>query len=326
MLSNKGLWFFNEGDKGTFQTVPLTNLTDRHVRIQAEYSSINYKDALGVTGKGKIFRSYPIVPGIDVAGTVYESQSSQFQKGDRVIVTGCGLGENYSGGYQQFVDVPAENVIHSPLNFSAMETMIIGTAGFTAALALHRMEKLDQNPDKGPILVTGASGGVGSVAVKLFSKKGYEVIAQSEKPDSKYYLQSLGAKQVLTLKDLALGSRPLEAVKFGGAIDNLGGPTLPMIAAHTQLYGNIACIGLAAGATCETSVMPYILRGVSLIGISSNNTPRKMREEIWAHLSKTLHKEDFQAIKHQVISLDEIPKKVEDFFLRRVSGRIIVKI
>jgi acrylyl-CoA reductase (NADPH) len=326
MQSNKGLWIFNDGDKGTFQTAPLHDLKAKQVRIRSEYSSINYKDALGVSGKGKIFKTFPIVPGIDVAGTVQNSESTKFKVGDKVLVTGCGLGETFSGGYQEYVDVSEEHVIAIPLVYSSLDAMLIGTAGFTAGLALLRMEQLGQKPELGPILVTGASGGVGSMAVKLFSKRGYEVIAQSDKADKKNYLYSLGAKKVLNLTELALGTRPLESVSFGGAIDNIGGETLPKIAAHTNLYGNIASIGLASGATFSASVMPQILRGVSIVGISSTNAPRKMREEVWSLVAKSLTVEDLASVEYKIIGLEDIPKAAEAFFQRQVTGRIIVKI
>lgn len=326
MQSNKGFWIFNEGDKGTFQTAPLQALAAKHVRIRSEYSSINYKDALGVSGKGKIFKTYPIVPGIDVAGTVASSESSQFKVGDRVLVTGCGLGESFSGGYQEYVDVSEEHVIMIPLAYSTLDAMLIGTAGFTAGLSMLRMEQLGQRPEMGPILVTGASGGVGSITVKLFSKRGYEVIAQSEKTDKKNYLYSLGAKKVLSLKELALGVRPLESIQFGGAVDTIGGDTLPKIAAHIYLYGNIATIGLASGSAYNASVMPHILRGVSILGISSTNAPRKMREEVWSLLAKSLKVEDLASIEYKIINLEDIPFTVEAFFQRQVTGRILVKL
>jgi acrylyl-CoA reductase (NADPH) len=325
MQTNKGLWIFNEGDKGTFQTSPLQALKAKQVRIRSEYSSINYKDALGVSGKGKIFKNFPIVPGIDVSGTIVSSESSQFAVGEKVLVTGCGLGENFSGGYQEFVDVSEEHVIAIPLVYSTLDAMLIGTAGFTAGLAMLRMEQLGQKPEMGPILVTGASGGVGSIAVKLFSKRGYEVIAQSDKADKKSYLYSLGAKKVLSLAELALGSRPLESVNFGGAIDNLGSDTLAKIAAHTNLYGNIASIGLASGAQFSSTVMPHILRGVSIVGISSTNAPRKMREEVWSLLAKSLKVEDLASIEYKIIGLEDIPNTVDAFFQRQVTGRILVK-
>lgn len=326
MTSSNGYWFFSDSDKGQFQSVELKDLQSNHVRIRAEYSSINYKDALAVSGRGKIFRSYPIVPGIDVAGTVMDSQSENFKTGDKVLVTGCGLGESFPGGYQEIVDVNELHVINLPLNFSTLDAMLIGTAGFTAGLALLRMEKLDQVPELGPILVTGASGGVGSLAVRLFSLKGYEVIAQSEKNAKKDYLHSLGAKTVVSLASLQLGDKPLESIRFGGAVDSLGGQVLSQTISHTNLYGNIASIGLASGTDINSTVMPHILRGVSIIGISSTNTPRRMREEVWSMLAKTLSVENLAQIEYKVIGLDEILETAEKFFTKSITGRIVVKI
>ncbi|MCB0347300.1 MAG: YhdH/YhfP family quinone oxidoreductase [Bdellovibrionales bacterium] len=321
-----GYWFFNDGDKGQFQSIPLAKLEANHVRIRADYSSINYKDALAVTGKGKIFRSYPIVPGIDVAGTVSETTSNHYNVGDKVLVTGCGLGETFAGGYQEHVDVDEAHVIPLPISFSTLDAMLIGTAGFTAGLALLRMEKLDQKPDLGPILITGASGGVGSFAVRLFSLKGYEVVAQSEKTNKRDYLLSLGAKNVDTLASLHLGNKPLDTIRFGGGVDSLGGEVLSKMVAQTNLYGNVASIGLAASAKIESTVMPHILRGASIIGISSANTPRRMREEVWSMLSRTLTKENLSLIEHTIINFDQIPEMAKKFFTREISGRVVVKI
>ncbi len=326
MASSNGYWFFNEGDKGQLQVTPLKELQIGNVRIRAEYSSINYKDALAVSGRGKIFRSYPMVPGIDVAGTVINSKSEVFKTGDKVLVTGCGLGESFPGGYQEFVDVSEAHVISLPLGFSTLDAMLIGTAGFTAGLALLRMEKLGQSPEIGPILVTGASGGVGSFAVRIFSQKGYEVIAQSEKTTKKDYLVSLGANTVVSLANLQFGDKPLESIRFGGAVDSLGGQVLSQILSHTNLYGNIASIGLASGTDIKSTVMPHILRGVSIIGISSTNTPRRMREEVWSMLAKTLSVENLTQIEYKVIGLEEIPETAEKFFSKTVTGRIVVKI
>lgn len=325
-MHNKGLWIFNEGDRGAFQSTPVKDLLGESVRIRAEYSSINYKDALGISGRGKIFKTFPIVPGIDVAGIVEDSKSKYFSVGDKVVVTGCGLGETFSGGYQEFVDVHESHVIPLPLQFTTLDAMLLGTAGFTAGLALHRMQSLGQEPGKGPILITGASGGVGSFAVRIFTKWGYDVIAQSEKINKRDYLYTLGAKKVVNLQDLQLGTKPLESVRFGGAVDNIGGETFSKILSHVQLYGNIASIGLTSGAMFSSSVMPHILRGVSVIGISSANTPRNMREEVWALLAKTLQPSDLSMIEYKTIELEEVPRVVEAFFQKSVTGRIVVKI
>ena len=254
---------------------------------------------MGATGKGQIFKKWPINGGIDVSGIVFESQSPFFKKGDSVLVTGCGLGESHDGGYSKFVRIPSEWAIPIPKNLSLEETMIFGTAGFTAGICLHRMEINDQTPERGPIAVTGASGGVGSFGVMMMAKKGYEVVAISGKESSHDYLRQLGASKVISLEELNLGSMPLEKGKFGGAIDNLGGEPLAKLLAHINPWGNIASVGLAAHHELQSTVMPFILRGVNILGISSANCPMPLRKKIWDRIGQELKPETLSNIVYK---------------------------
>jgi NADPH2:quinone reductase len=296
------------------------------VVIRARYSSVNFKDALGATGKGAIFKKFPIIGGIDVSGEIESSVNPKFKKGDPVLVTGCGLGENQDGGYSEFVRVPSEWIVPLPQNLSLEESMIYGTAGFTAAICLHRMVANGQNPDKGPIVVTGASGGVGSFAVMMMAKKGYEVHAISGKKDSHDYLKNLGAHKVLSLEELELGGRSLEKGRFGGAIDNLGGDCLGRLIPHIKLWGNVASVGLALGHELNATVMPFILRGVSLLGISSANCPMDLRIKLWEMIAKELKTSSLSDIVCKRIKLSELPGAFEGLLGRKVTGRILVEL
>jgi acrylyl-CoA reductase (NADPH) len=305
---------------------PIRPLNSGEVLIHNEYSSINYKDALGVTGKGSIFKTFPIVGGIDAAGTVEESKDPSIQKGDFVLVTGCGLGETHDGGYSEAVIEPAENIVIRPTHLSAREAMIYGTAGFTAALALERMMLNGQKPEMGPILVTGATGGVGQFAISFFHKMGFEVHALTGKRQMSARLTEIGAKKIVFTSQLDLGERPLESVRYGGVVDNLGGNTLSKLVAHVNLWGNVCSIGLAEGHELKTSVMPLILRGVSVIGISSNNTPRDLRLKIWDRLSSDLKPENLSSFLSETIHLQDVLAASQRMLDRQTHGRIVVEI
>ena len=319
---------FKEDKKiyGKLTEITLEDLDKGDLIVEAKYSSVNFKDALGATGKGHIFKKWPINGGIDVSGIVLESKSPSFKKGDLVLVTGCGLGEAHDGGYSKFVRVPSEWAIPIPKYLSLEESMIFGTAGFTAGICLHRMEVNDQTPEKGPIAVTGASGGVGSFGVMMMAKKGYEVVAISGKESSHDYLKQLGASKVVSLEKLELGSRPLEKGKFGGAIDNLGGEALAKLLAHISPWGNVASVGLAAHHGLQSTVMPFILRGVSMLGISSANCPMDLRKKIWDRIASELKPETISNMVHKKIKLEDLPTAFEDILNRKVQGRIIVEI
>lgn len=300
-------------------------LTAGEVTVAVQYSGINYKDALAVTGKGKILKQLPLNPGIDAAGTVTHSTIAAYKPGQKVLVTGCGIGENDDGGYSEVLRAQAASVVALPDGLTLKEAMMLGTAGFTAALALSRMLTNGQKKEMGPILVTGASGGVGGFAVQIFSQAGFEVHALSGKKDAVDYLKKFGAAKVIAPEDLQLGKRPLESVMFGGAVDNVGGELLSKVLAHTQLWGNVAAIGLADSHVLNTTVMPFILRGVSLLGTSSNNTTRDLRLEIWKNLAgawKPKHLADTHA---RTVTLKDLPAACEDLLNRKVRGRILVE-
>ena len=309
----------------------------REVKIKVQYSSINYKDALGVTGAGRIFKKLPIIGGIDAAGEVVESQSEKFKAGDPVLVTGCGLGETHDGGYAEYVIESEENVVprewgHKPImKLTARQAMIFGTAGFTAELALARMLQNGQTPTLGPILVTGASGGVGQFAIRAFSRAGFEVHALTGKKELRSRLEKLGAKRVVSPKEVSLKSRPLESIEYGGAVDNLGGKTLAAIIARVQLWGNVASIGLADSAELQTTVMPMILRGVSLLGISSNNCSRDLRLKLWQKLAAEISHDsseaaDLDQFVTDEVSLEKVVNVSQEMLARKIHGRVLVKI
>jgi acrylyl-CoA reductase (NADPH) len=311
---------------GRFEDLTLEQLSPGEVVIEVEYSDINYKDALAATGAGRILRKYPLVGGIDLAGVVRSSGDARFVPGDAVLVTGCGLSETVDGGYAGLARVAAEGVIPMPAGLDAFRAMALGTAGFTAALAIHRMERNGQAPARGPVVVTGATGGVGSIAIDMLAARGYQVIAVTGKQQALDYLKSLGAASVLTREQLALGSRPLEAARFAGAIDNVGGAMLAGLTRHVDFWGNIASVGLAGGAELNTTVMPFILRGVNLLGINSSATPRAERLDVWRRIATDLAPRHLDRIVTRTIPFAELPGAFQAHIDGTVVGRTVVKI
>ena len=309
-----------------FEQLTLDDLAAGDVVVRVLYSDINYKDALAATGAGRILRKYPLVGGIDLAGVVESSADPRCKPGDHVLVTGCGLSETHDGGYAEYARLKGEWVIPMPPGFGAFKAMSMGTAGFTAALAIHRMEHNGQTPSKGPVVVTGATGGVGSIAIDMLASRGYEVIAVSGKPESTDYLKALGASQVLLRQDIDYGKRPLEAARFGGAIDNVGGETLTWLTRSVDKWGNIASIGLAGGAELHTSVMPFILRGVNLLGINSSATLRDTRLVVWNRIATDLRPRHLDLIATRTIPFDELPTAFDAYLKGTVTGRTVVKI
>jgi NADPH2:quinone reductase len=309
-----------------FETMAVDALTPGDVVIKVRYSSINYKDALAATGAGKILRKYPLNGGIDLSGEVLESSDPRFRTGMPVLVTGCGLSESFDGGYAEYARIAGDSVFELPMGIDLAQAMAIGTAGFTAALAIHRMEHNGQTPAKGPIVVTGASGGVGSIAVDLLAGRGYEVVAVSGKAEADDYLKALGAARVLRRQDIDFGKRPMEATQWGGAIDNVGGEMLTWLTRTVDFWGNIASIGLAGSHKLETTVMPFILRGINLLGINSSATPRDVRLIVWKRLATDLRPRNFDRIVTRTISFDELPGAFDDFLKGRSLGRTVVKI
>ena len=323
----KSILIENSGSKiqsSLIETEPRP-LNEAEVRIQSKYSGINYKDALGVTGTAPIFKTLPLVPGIDVSGKVTESKNKNFVAGDKVLITGCGLGETHDGGYSEFVIGSEKTLIHIPKNLTSKEAMIYGTAGFTAALAIERMLSNGQKIEMGPIVVTGASGGVGQFATYFFSKLGFEVIAVSGKKNSHLRLLEIGASKISSPSEIQRSSRPLDRAHFGGIVDNVGGELLTDLIPHVQLWGNIACIGLAGGSQLNTTVMPLILRGVSLLGASSNNCQWELRKKIWKRLATELKPNEIESFVAEEISLNQVIEKSYELLNRKIMGRLLIK-
>ena len=314
------------GYRAGIESMPVEKLSPGEVVIKAAYSSVNYKDALAGTGKGKILRRFPLNGGIDVAGHVAASTDPKFKEGDAVLCTGCGLSETRDGGYAGYARLQAEWAIPLPGGLSLRDSMVLGTAGFTAALALFRMRDNRQTPDLGPIAITGATGGVGMLATDIFTRAGFEVHAISGKPDRAAFLKSLGAVEVLDRHHLDLGSHALESSRFGGAVDSVGGRWLAQLLACTRAYGNVASIGLAADSTLATTVMPFIIRGVSLLGVASAGTARDIRGAIWQHLASDWKPAHLDTILTREVTLDELPGVFEAVLAGRSFGRTLVRI
>lgn len=309
-----------------FENLSLDDLAPGDVLVRVTHSGINYKDALAATGAGKILRRYPLVGGIDFAGVVESSTDARFRPGEEVLVTGCGLSETHDGGYAEYARVPGEWVIAMPKGLDARAAMSLGTAGFTAALAIHLMERNEQAPGAGPIAVTGASGGVGSIAIDMLAGRGYEVLAVSGKAHATEYLHSLGAARVLARDEIDYGTRPLEAPQFGGAIDSVGGKTLAWLTRTVGIRGNIASIGLAGGAELATTVMPFILRGVNLLGINSAVTPRELRLAVWARIATDLAPRHLARIVTRTVAFADLPGAFAPLMAGSMLGRTLVEI
>jgi len=313
------------GYRSGVEQVSIDDLAPGEVTIKTAYSSINFKDALAGTGEGKILRSFPLVGGIDVAGHVVASSDAKFKEGDAVVVTGCGLSETRDGGYSEYARLPAQWAIPLPAGLSLREAMVLGTAGFTAALALFRMLENRQAPELGPLAVTGASGGVGSLALDIFSRAGFEVHAVSGKSEQADYLKSIGASQVLG-RDALATTRPMDSARFGGGLDNVGGPMLASLLAQTAPYGNVATAGLAATHDLDTTVMPFIIRGVSLLGVASAGTARAIRDEIWQRLASDWKPAHLDRICTREVALSELPHVFPGMLAGGSLGRTLVVI
>ncbi|MCE1242573.1 oxidoreductase [Oryzomicrobium sp.] len=309
----------------------LTTLTEAdldpgEVTIRVAYSSVNYKDALAATGKGKIIRRFPCVGGIDLSGVVEASTDPRFEPGDKVIATSFDIGVAHHGGYAEFARVPADWVVRLPAGMDLKRAMALGTAGFTAALGVQRMEDNGLTPDKGPVIVTGATGGVGSLAVDMLAGLGYAVTALTGKPQEAAYLKSLGAKDVLLRGDLDLAKiRPLDNARWAGAVDNLGGEVLAWILSTMQQAGTVASIGLAASMNLPTTVAPFILRGVSLLGVDSGYIGFPIRQRIWDRLAGDLKPRHLDEVT-RTVALDDLPAAFDAFIAGQVKGRTVVAV
>jgi acrylyl-CoA reductase (NADPH) len=309
-----------------FDTIGLDDLAAGDVVVRVRYSTINFKDALAATGTSPILRRYPLVGGIDLAGEVVSSGDARFVPGQKVLVTGNGLSETHDGGYAEYARVAGDWVIPLPPGLDVCDAMRLGTAGFTAALAVHRMEQNGQRPEGGPVVVTGATGGVGSIAINMLKSRGYEVVAVSGKSDADAYLTEIGAARILRRQEIALGSRPLEKPLWAGAVDNVGGELLTWLTRTTDFWGNIASIGLAGSPKLETTVLPFILRGVNLLGINSVATPRDVRLAVWERIATDLKPAQLGRIAQRIVDFDDLPAKFPAYLQGGVIGRTVVRI
>lgn len=296
------------------------------VLVRVDYSSVNYKDALAGTGRGKILKTFPLVGGIDGAGMVQASRDPRYREGDPVLATGWGLAFDHDGGYAELLCCPGDWLVPIPKGLDARSAMVLGSAGFTAVLAIHRMQLNGQSPGMGPILVTGASGGVGSLAVVILSRLGYEVVAVSGKPERYDWLHALGASGILGRDGLTEAKRPLERARWGGAIDNVGGELLAQITRTVAANGNIAAVGLAGGHELHSTVMPFVLRGVSLLGCNSVDVPQPLRAELWQRLARDWRPSDLNSVLTRTVGLQDLPGVFESMLRGETHGRTLVEI
>lgn len=301
------------------------DLPTGEVLVDVAYSSLNYKDGLAVTGTGKIVREFPLIPGIDFAGTVAESSDTRFRPGDAVILTGWGVGERHWGGYAQKARVKADWLVPMPAALDPRKAMIIGTAGLTAMLCVMALEEAGITPDQGKVLVTGAAGGVGSIAVMLLAQRGYHVVAVTGRPQTHAYLSRLGAKAFIDRATLSQPSRPLESQRWAGAIDVVGGDMLARILAEMDYNGVVAACGLAGSFTLNTTVMPFILRNVSLRGVDSVNCPLARRLQAWERLATELPDTAYADVA-QTIALEEIPQAAQAIIQGQIRGRVLIDV
>jgi acrylyl-CoA reductase (NADPH) len=309
-----------------FEDLLLDDLSAGDVVIEVSYSSVNYKDALAATGTGKVVRHYPCVGGIDMSGTVVKSADSRFKAGDAVIATSYDLGVGHDGGYARYARVPADWVVPLPQGLTLFDAMALGTAGYTAGLAVVRMEHNGLEPANGPVIVTGASGGVGSIAIDMLARLGYSVTALTGKEAQAAYLKDLGASEVMLRAALDLSKiRPLDKMLWAGAVDSLGGPVLAWITSTMRYRGVIASIGLAETMSLNTSVAPFILRGACLLGIDSGFTPREQRHEVWRRLGADLRPPHLKEMT-RVIEFEELPHAFQPLLQAKAKGRVVVKV
>jgi NADPH2:quinone reductase len=310
---------------GRIVTADLDSLSAGDVVIRAAYSSVNYKDALAVTGAGKIMRRMPLIAGIDVAGTVESSADARFAPGDRVLVTGYDLGVAHDGGFAERCRVPGDWVVPLPDGLSLLDSMAYGTAGFTAGLAVARLERNGLAPGQGPVAVTGATGGVGSVATAILARLGYQVVAITGKDDHHEYLRGLGAGEVRSRQAIDFGTKPLEKATWAGAVDAVGGDLLAWLLRTAIVSGGVASTGLTGGIDLKLTVMPFILRGVSLLGVDSAACPMELRRDVWRRLAGDMRPGNLPAMT-TVISMDGIEDACETLMAGRARGRFVVQV
>ena len=311
--------------RGELKTQNLPDLDENDVRIKISWSSVNYKDGLATLPNGGVVRDYPRVPGIDLAGKVAASNDPRFKEGETVLATGFGTGVSHDGGYAEYATIPGDWVVKCPENMSPRKAMIFGTAGFTAALALERLEHEGITPSSGPILVTGATGGVGSMAIGMLSKVGYEVHASTGKESEHNYLKTLGAETILAREEVSTKNAPLEKGKWAGAIDQVGGTTLSWILSSLQYQGAVACTGLTGGVKYSSTVLPLLLRGVSILGVDSVMYPGNLRAKLWDRMANEIQPDNIELIGTEITLQETLPvlKKILE---GEVRGRKIIKI
>jgi acrylyl-CoA reductase (NADPH) len=302
-----------------------SQLPDGDVLVQIDYSALNYKDGLAITAKGKIIRRFPMVLGIDLAGSVLESTSEEFKPGDRVLAIGQGLSETRWGAYSQLGRFPADALLHLPARFDSKQAMAIGTAGFTAMLSIMALEQVGIKPGDREVIVTGAAGGVGSFAVLLLTKLRYKVAASTGRPETHSYLRELGATNIVDRAELAREAPPLQSERWAAGIDSVGGQTLVNILSSTSSYGAIAACGLAGGASLKTTVFPFILRNVSLLGVSSVVSPKPLRTEAWSRLAAILKPKDLISIM-RVEPMSRYRELADEILAGQVRGRVVIDV
>lgn len=316
-----------EADKkvvAAFEQVGIDELDAGEVVVRVAYSCVNYKDALAATGAGRIIRRFPCVGGIDLSGTVVESSDARFKKGDAVIATSYDIGVAHDGGYGEYARIKADWVVPMPKGMSLFDAMALGTAGFTAGLAVVRMEHEGLKPGAGPVAVTGATGGVGSIAIDILAGLGHHVVAITGKAEESDYLKGIGAKEVMLRSSLDLAKiKPLDKATWAGAVDNLGGEMLAWLASTMQIGAPLASVGLAASMNLNTTVAPFILRGVSLLGVDSVNCPMPQRRRVWERLATDMRPKHLAQVT-RTIAFDDLPKVFDDFIKARVRGRVVV--
>lgn len=300
--------------------------TDGDVVLRVAFSSVNYKDALAGTGKGPILRTFPLNGGIDAAGTVVQSDHADFAEGDEVVITGCDLSETRDGGYSEYLRVPGDSLVPRPEGLTLRQCMVLGTAGFTAGLCLWRMEANGQRPDMGPIVVTGASGGVGTLAIDILTRAGYEAQAISGKVEEFDWLRQLGATQCISRHDLHWSDKPLDTARFAGAIDNVGGDMLAGLTRVIKPWGSIASCGMAGGIGVKTTVMPFIIRGVSLLGINSAGCPYPIRRQVWERLAGDWKPAHLNEIDRGETGLAGLPEVFETMLAGASLGRTVIRV
>ncbi len=316
-----------DGDSQTVEDAQLTldDLMEGDVVVAVSHSTVNYKDGLAITGRSPVVRKLPMIPGIDLAGTVEISSHPGFKAGDRVLVNGYGLSETHFGGYSEIARVKGDWLVKIPDAFTAADAMAIGTAGYTAMLCVLALEDAGVTPDKGDVVVTGAAGGVGSVAVAILARLGYRVVASTGRTEEEPYLKSLGAAEIIPRTELAAKPRPLAKERWAGAVDSVGSTTLANVLASTKYGGAVAACGLAGGLDLPASVAPFILRGISLLGIDSVYMPMARRRQAWERMARDLDPK-LLASMTRMISLKDVPQAAEDILAGKVRGRLVVEI